>query len=247
MSNVNEKNMGNAEKSSLAQRILSTLGTIEYLGAPPDLSVRLLSKVKDEKSSIEDIAQIVLCSPPMSALLLKLCNSAYYGRGAVIDSVSRAIVHLGLAAVIRFVYAMEMMGMFHGGKEIQGFNESAFWKCGLAGALLAQEIALIQGIDDAEPVFLAGLLRISAYSSYGNISRTCSPRHGRWPDGSASVSTGRVSPRAASTIEQSPFSSPCAGSCPMRSLPRFSPPPAATIVLKMRCSPGTSSDFRSIC
>jgi HD-like signal output (HDOD) protein len=148
-----------ADKEALAKRILATLATIEYLGTPPDLSGRLLAKIKEERSSIDDVAELVLCSPTITASLLKICNSAYYNRGTQIDSVSRAIVHLGLDTVVRFVYAMEMMGFFRGGKEIPGFQETAFWKSGLAGALLAQEIAEKEKGADIESVFLGGLLR----------------------------------------------------------------------------------------
>jgi HD-like signal output (HDOD) protein len=147
------------DSSAVAKRILSALSCIEYLGAPPELSVRLLSKMKDEKSSIDDIAELVLCSPPIAASLLKLCNSVYFSRGTAISSVSRAIVHLGLSTVVRFVYAMDIMGSFRGGKNVHGFHEALFWKSSLAGALLAQEIGGKEASIDEESVFLGGLLR----------------------------------------------------------------------------------------
>jgi len=149
----------NSDTTAVAKRILSALSCIEYLGAPPELSVRLLSKMKDEKSSIDDIAELVLCSPPIAASLLKLCNSVYFSRGTAINSVSRAIVHLGLSAVVRFVYAMDIMGSFRGGHSVNGFNEALFWKSSLAGALLAQEIGGKEALVDEESVFLGGLLR----------------------------------------------------------------------------------------
>jgi HD-like signal output (HDOD) protein len=151
--------MMTADKAALAKRILATLSTIEYLGAPPDLSGRLLAKIKEERSSIDDVAELVSCSPTITASLLKLCNSAYFNRGTPIDSVSRSIVHLGLDTVVRFVYAMEMMGFFRGGKDVPGFHDALFWKSGLAGALLAQEIAGKEKRADIESVFLGGLLR----------------------------------------------------------------------------------------
>jgi HD-like signal output (HDOD) protein len=150
---------GSSGNAALAKRMLATLSTIEYLGAPPALSGRLLSKIKDERSSASDIAELILCSPTITASLLKVCNSVYYNRGTPIDSVPRAIVHLGLDSVVRFVYAMEMMGFFRGGKEARGFQEAMFWKSGLAGALLAQEIAGKEQGADVESVFLGGLLR----------------------------------------------------------------------------------------
>jgi len=156
---VDERSPTLNNETSAAKRILSTLASVEYLGAPPDLSMRLLAKVKDEKSSADDIAQLIMCSPPISASLLKLCNSAFYGRGQSTDSVSRAVVHLGLKTVVQFVYATDMMGVFRGAQASPAFNESMFWKSSLAAALLAQEIAVTQRIVETEPVFLAALLR----------------------------------------------------------------------------------------
>jgi HD-like signal output (HDOD) protein len=150
---------GRPDRSALAKRILATLSTIEFLGSPPDLSGKLLTKIKDERCSIDDVAELVMCSPTITASLLKLCNSAYYSRGTQIDSVQRAIVHLGLDSVVRFVYAMEMMGFFRGGKDVARFQETMYWKSGLAGALLAQEIAEKEKGADVESVFLGGLLR----------------------------------------------------------------------------------------
>jgi HD-like signal output (HDOD) protein len=147
-----------AGNAAVAKRILSTLSTAQYLGASPELSVRLLAKMKDPKSSADDIAGLMGCSPTMCASLLKLCNSAFYSRGNVIDSVPRAIVHLGLDTVVRFVYAMEMMGVFSGAPETRPFNETTFWKSSLAGAYLAQNLAERMSADE-EAVFLGGLLR----------------------------------------------------------------------------------------
>ena len=145
--------------SATAKRILSTIASVEYLGSPPDISLRLLAKIKDEHSTADDVAGLIMCSPPLSASVLKLCNSAYYGRGQVIDSVSRAVVHLGLKTVARFVYAIDMMGIFTGSSSAPFFNESLFWKSSLAGALLAQEIAASYTNVETDPVFLAALLR----------------------------------------------------------------------------------------
>jgi HD-like signal output (HDOD) protein len=61
------------------------------------------------------------------------------------------------------VFALEMMNTFRSGLNQGGFNSAMFWKSGLAGALLAQELAIKGGVeaDDTGPetAFLSGLLR----------------------------------------------------------------------------------------
>jgi HD-like signal output (HDOD) protein len=144
---------------ALAHRILSTLSTVEYLSSTPDVSMKLLSKVKDENASMEDLAAVILPSPSLSASLLRLANSVFYSRGAQITTVSHALVHLGLTAVVNYVFAIEMMNTFHADRVQSGFDAAQFWKCSLSGALLAQELALKAGVDEVETVFLSGLLR----------------------------------------------------------------------------------------
>ncbi|MGB7569510.1 MAG: HDOD domain-containing protein [Chitinivibrionales bacterium] len=150
---------------SMANRIMSTLANVEYLSSTPDLSMKLLAKVKDEAASVDDIAEVILPSPALCASLLRLANSVYYSRGTVISTISHAIVHLGLDAVVNYVIALEMMNAFHSSLNQGGFNGTLFWKSSLAGALLAQELAL-KGEAEArnedagpETAFLSGLLR----------------------------------------------------------------------------------------
>lgn len=148
---------------SLANRIMTTLANVDYLGSTPDVSMKLLSKAKDETSSIDEVASVILPNPALCASLLRLANSVYYSRGAVITTISHAIVHLGLDAVVNYVFALEMMNTFRSGLNQSGFNNALFWKSSLAGALLAQELAILGNLkdDDAGPetAFLSGLLR----------------------------------------------------------------------------------------
>jgi HD-like signal output (HDOD) protein len=140
-------------------RIMTTLANIEHIGAPPDLTMRLFDLVKNDDANFEDIARLIVQNPPVCASLLKLANSVYYSRGVAVATVSQAIAHLGIKAVVNFVLGFEMIGVFHGRDDVSHFDLNAFWKSSLAGAMLAQEIAGKLGVEDSESVFLSGLLR----------------------------------------------------------------------------------------
>ena len=140
-------------------RIMTTLANIEHLGAPPDLTMRLFKLAKTENADFEDIARLIVQNPPICASLLKLANSVYYSRGYPVANVSQSIAHLGIKTVVNFVLAFEMIGMFHAREDLAQFDLNAFWKSSLAGAMLAQEIAIKLEVLDTESVFLSGLLR----------------------------------------------------------------------------------------
>lgn len=55
--------------------------------------------IYDQTSSAADLAKIIEKDPPLSADVLKVANSAYYGASSSIDSIRRAVVILGFDTI----------------------------------------------------------------------------------------------------------------------------------------------------
>jgi HD-like signal output (HDOD) protein len=69
---------------------------------PPPLPrafITLQEVLGNPHSSLHDIAAVVSHDPGLSALLLKLANSAYYGFSGRVDTIERAVGLLGAAEV----------------------------------------------------------------------------------------------------------------------------------------------------
>ncbi|MDP2982723.1 MAG: HDOD domain-containing protein [Candidatus Latescibacter sp.] len=56
----------------------------------------LILTIYDSKSSANDLAEIILRDPPLTAKILKAANSAFYGAATTINSLRRAVVTLGV-------------------------------------------------------------------------------------------------------------------------------------------------------
>jgi putative nucleotidyltransferase with HDIG domain len=75
------------------------LGRIRELPVLPRTYVRLSTVLADDNSSLAEIADVIAADIAVSAKLLKLSNSAFFGIGRAVTSASQAIQLLGTEAV----------------------------------------------------------------------------------------------------------------------------------------------------
>ncbi|WP_440874721.1 HDOD domain-containing protein [Thalassotalea sp. PLHSN55] len=122
-----------------------------------DSFLRIKQLIDDEQSTMDDIADVVLLDPALSGTILKLANSSLYNYQGKIDTVSKAILVLGITEVYNLVIANTAKETF---KNIDADNEylDNFWSytvdCGLIIKFLGTELRA----PNAERLFVLGLL-----------------------------------------------------------------------------------------
>lgn len=136
-------------------KLLRCLDTIVTL---PELTVRINAVINDPNSSASDLHRIVSHDPALVSRLLRLVNSALYGRQTNIDSVQRAIVFLGFEGVYHLAIAATMGPLFKGGKICEAFSAKDLWTHCIAVAAVSRELAANIGTVSPEEAFLVGLL-----------------------------------------------------------------------------------------
>lgn len=87
---------GKSETDKFVASAIADLGEIATL---PEVTVKIIQVVENPKSTARDLHEVIKNDPALSARLLKVVNSAFYGLPGQIASVDRAIVLLGLSAV----------------------------------------------------------------------------------------------------------------------------------------------------
>ncbi|MCD6273873.1 MAG: HDOD domain-containing protein [Deltaproteobacteria bacterium] len=113
--------------------------------------------INDPQSSAEDVATVVNKSPSLSARLLKIVNSSFYGFRSKIDSISRAVAVIGTREIASLAIGISAISIFKDiPKEIADMH--LFLKHSLACGLLARIIAAHNNIQQTEQLFVAGLL-----------------------------------------------------------------------------------------
>lgn len=108
-------------------------------------------------SSANEIGMIISKDTSLSARLLKIVNSAFYGFPSRIDSISRAVAIIGTRQLSSLAAGVTVVNMF---KDIPSdiVDMKSFWKHSIACGVNARIIASYQGIQNTERLFVSGLL-----------------------------------------------------------------------------------------
>ncbi|MFO7816967.1 MAG: HDOD domain-containing protein [Thermodesulfobacteriota bacterium] len=122
----------------------------------PDIYFRIKEILADDTSSAEDIARVVSNDVGLSAKLLQLVNSPFYGFSTKIDSISRAISLVGAKELSTLALGISAVNFF---KDIppELIDMRTFWKHSISCAIFSKLIASEAGMS-AEKFFSAGLL-----------------------------------------------------------------------------------------
>lgn len=132
---------------------------IETLKPMPQVANQILTIIEDPKSSTADVADIVLYDPALTANILKICNSAYYGLPRQVSSVQEAISFLGLDQIIEIVMLKSGTENMRREQAGYGLHEGDLWRHAVSSALIAKDLAVMKKIGNQNLLFTAALLK----------------------------------------------------------------------------------------
>lgn len=144
------------DEKAVVDKALSQVTDIITL---PEVTVRILELVEDPKSTANDLHEVIKRDPALSAKILKVVNSSFYGLPAQIASTNRAIVLLGLSAVKNIAIAASMARLFKGGRLGDNFDAKDVWTHSIGVAVATQALHRALGKQaGADEAFLGGLI-----------------------------------------------------------------------------------------
>ena len=108
-------------------------------------------------SSFAEIGEIILYDSGLSARLLQIVNSAYYGFPDRIDKISHAISIVGTAQLSDLLLSTVVMDKFNSIPN-SVINMESFWQHAIACGLIARKLASYNENLDPEKIFVAGML-----------------------------------------------------------------------------------------
>ena len=143
----------------------------------PDTASRLIQVINNPASSVEQIVDIIRYDPTVTADLLRLCNSAYFGLVRRVRSIDEATRLLGTAKVLQLVISGTMQVTLARPQRGYGLAPGALWEHSVTVALACQSLAQRYAPREAAVLFTAGLLHdlgkvvLSEYvaAEYGEI------------------------------------------------------------------------------
>jgi putative nucleotidyltransferase with HDIG domain len=127
----------------------------------PVVVQKLLAVMRDDRSSAQDLTQVLSADQALAGMVLKLVNSSFYGLSGNVSTVSRAVVILGHGAIRSLATGLGVVKVFSGPDGPQ--NQQEFWQHAIITAAGAEVLARRSGYPDPEEAFVAGLMHDIGY------------------------------------------------------------------------------------
>ena len=143
-----------AKKNNTAAELVS--GVVRLVSLP-EVCIRVNEMLEDPYVSASDIGKVIGQDTGLTARLLKIVNSAFYGFPSRIETVTRAVAVIGLRELRGLVLAASAVEAF---SKIPNdvLNMVNFWRHSVYCGLLAQILAERSHVLHSERLFVAGLL-----------------------------------------------------------------------------------------
>ncbi|MBZ0269923.1 HDOD domain-containing protein [bacterium] len=142
------------------RRTQAVLASIETLPSLPSVVTQVLQLANDPDASAKDFEEIISTDQALTAKVLKLVNSPFFGLRREVTSVPQAIVVMGMKSLRSIVLAAKTSSLLDRQLTPYGLGISGLWKHSMSCASLASNLSRRIGADQAaqEAAFVGGLL-----------------------------------------------------------------------------------------
>ena len=136
----------------------SLLEQSDKLPSLPEIYIKVTELIESEDSSSMDIGEAIQADPSLTAKILKMINSAFYGLSSEVTSVPQAISLLGRKQLKQVLLGSILAEVFPD-LDSEHFSLHQFWEHSVKTAIIARHLAMQNAsIIDHEAFFSAGLL-----------------------------------------------------------------------------------------
>ena len=138
------------------KHIFDLLKDCKELSSLPQVLAEVIRVTDQEDSSAGDIAQVILKDPALSARILRVVNSPFYGPVRGISTINQAVVTLGIRAVKALALSTSLYKLFDNNNSI--VDRVRFWRHSLEVAIACREVARVCSYRPEEEAFVGGLM-----------------------------------------------------------------------------------------
>lgn len=146
-----------ASTASLPASPAELVGGVVRLVSLPEVCIRVNEMLDDPHASAADFGKVIGQDTGLTARLLKIVNSSFYGFPSRIETVSRAVTVIGLRELRGLVLAASAVETFSR-IPTDVLNMVRFWRHSVYTGVVAQALAEQANVLHSERLFVAGLL-----------------------------------------------------------------------------------------
>ncbi|MDX1953172.1 MAG: HDOD domain-containing protein [Verrucomicrobiota bacterium] len=141
----------------MGKSIEELIGGIPSLGSYAGVLQEIEAILDDPQSTLDQVGEIIEKDPDLTARLLKLGNSSFFGFPQRIETVADTISLIGIQQVQDLISVSMVIELFEG-VSADLVDMESFWKHSLGCGLIARQLATARRLAKPERYFVAGLL-----------------------------------------------------------------------------------------
>ncbi len=142
--------------------ILAELNQVTELISLPEVYLKVQRLLDDDSAGANDFAQVIAIDPNLSARVLRIVNSAFFGLEAPVDNLALALNMIGRQKLQQMVLSVSAVSSFDLPNDILPLEP--FWFNSLFTGVLARVMADSQQLKRSDRLFIAGL-----FHNIGNL------------------------------------------------------------------------------
>jgi putative nucleotidyltransferase with HDIG domain len=144
------------DKETLKKKIYARIDELPTL---PVVVSKLLTLLEDPDFDIGELTEVISQDPALTAKVLKVANSAYYGFAQEIDTLDRAVALLGINMLKSLVLSVGVVAALPRAKRSEMLDPAGLWLHCVASAAVIREMGERMGLPkEDDHLFVVGLL-----------------------------------------------------------------------------------------
>ncbi|MEM9443756.1 MAG: HDOD domain-containing protein [Verrucomicrobiota bacterium] len=144
-----------SKPKKIKQEVIELLGS--YIPSLPRVATELQRIISEEDFSYTKVEDLIMQDTALAAKILKIANSPVYGLSREVESISQAMMIMGMHEIKEIVMGTACVDAFKK-FNMKHFDINKFCKHALACAVSARYLASNMGINPLEGYFVAGLI-----------------------------------------------------------------------------------------
>ncbi|MDD2541598.1 MAG: HDOD domain-containing protein [Desulfuromonadaceae bacterium] len=141
----------------IPEAIINSIESLQ-LQVTPQVLLRFLYLVEDDRTTMSELAAIVSQDPALSARVLMVAKSSALYQGTASKNLTQCLVKLGTHLTRTLASCLAVQNVFSSASNNRKYDLSGFWSHSLLVAEVAREISTDVAYPDVEEAHLSGLL-----------------------------------------------------------------------------------------
>jgi putative nucleotidyltransferase with HDIG domain len=138
--------------------IRNILNRVDELPEVPQTALRVIQLLNDPDTDVTSLADVISSDQALTAKVLRLCNSVYYGLSRKVTTISEAVMIIGFSSIKSLVMMITTQSTLNKGLLGYKLNAGDFWEHSIGTAEICRYLAVELKHDEPEECFIAGLI-----------------------------------------------------------------------------------------